>query len=1004
MLLTRLKINGLTEPIGYQFNFTDLSWNVEDATGTQAEEIRIDISDRPDFRTILFHTEGKDLPASGTNLDVPLSPRTRYYVRLFVQDETGDMAQAETFFETGKMEEPWSAQWIGLRPEDTFHPVFRKEFDSSGEITCARLYICGLGLYEAYINGEKVGTDVLAPFFNDYHYAIQVQTYDITSLTAGTNVLEVFLGNGWYKGRFGACGTTFGTEFALLAELHLEYADGKSEIIATDTSWRYAQSDIVESGIYDGEVQDPARMENPVFSSAVLLPEENAVLCDRFSCPLLVQETLPVKDVISTPAGETVLDFGQNFSGWVCFPSCQPEGTRIHLDFGEILQEGNFYNDNYRTAIGGFTYISNGREQEVCPRFTFFGFRYVRVTGWVGRLQPEDFKGLAIYSEMDETGCIETGHAKLGQLFSNCMWGQKSNFLDMPTDCPQRDERLGWTADAQVFTPTATYNRDTRAFYRKYLWDLANIQTSHNGGVPAYSPEMPAMCPICAVWGDAAAIIPYDLWHVYRNTNDLKASYPLMKGWVDYIAREMTAHYGRPYGIWDFTFQFGDWLALDGSNEQSFFGGTPGGFIGSFYYYQSLKMTAEAARALADAETAQSSAGANADDARSAHKSNMAAAAASDTSMDSSAAACSPKDNLTVIELTAAATGVKETAAAAPGKTNEKRHSAAKYTADAARYEALANDLREYLLYEFFTPAGHLSAQTQAAHIIALRFGIYRDSKVLTNDLVALLKKNNYRIRCGFVGAPLLCQTLSEYGREDVAYNILLQEDFPSWLYAVNLGATTIWERWNSVLPDGSISGTGMNSLNHYSYGSVIEFLYAYAAGLRPKTHGWDRAVIAPKPDVRLGYLNCSYVSPFGNYVSNWAFDADGSLHIHAEVPFGCTAEVVLPEYEASAAQTPLLLTAGSYDWHYMPRRDYRKIYGEECLLGDLFRNEEAAGILLAAAPQAAAFNNPENSTKQICDLWELEFMGADLAAVQAAKEKIKELKFDLGTLSAQSR
>lgn len=940
MKITRMKMNGIENPMGYSYDVLNVSWNVEDARGKNAEWVKVEAALDEKFGNILFEAEGKDLPCSGTKLDMALMPRTRYFVRVGVKDECGDYAEGITWFETGKMGEVWEADWIGTKTEDKFHPIFRRNFqlglkkvNKGKKPVNARLYLCGLGLYEAYLNGDKVGEEVLAPFLNDYRFAYQTQAYDVTAMLREENCLEILLGNGWYKGRFGQRGRTYGDRFAVIAELHITYEDGCHEVVKTDEDWCYKGSDIEDSGIYDGEILNRLlwkNIENGWRPVEKLCSEEalnKELLTDRYSIPVLIKEKLPVKEIIMTPAGETVLDMGQNFTGWLVFKSSLPEGTQVHFEFGEVLQRGNFYNDNYRSARGGFTYTAGesdggtGVEMEetagcgvkgvlVRPHFTFFGFRYVKVSGWRGELDADDFMGYAIYSDLERTGYLETDDAKINQLYLNCLWGQKSNFLDMPTDCPQRDERLGWTADAQVFSPTATYNMDTRAFYRKYLWDMRQVQKTMDGAVPAYLPAAGEMCPICSVWGDAAAFIPYTVWKFYANREEMDFLYPLMKGWVDYIAGEMQKQYGKCVGIWDFTFHFGDWLALDGPNEQSVKGATSDGYLATIYYYKSASIVAEIAGQLGNTE-------------------------------------------------------------------------------DAGKYARLAEEIKECLLFEYFTPAGHLSVATQAAYIVALKFGVYRDKEILLSDFLDLLKVHQYRIKCGFVGAPLLCQVLSENGYSDLAYNFLFQEDFPSWLYAVNLGATTIWERWNSLLPDGSISGTGMNSLNHYSYGSVIEFLYAYAAGLRPMDAGFADAVIEPQPNSRMRRLNCEYRSPAGKYVVKWKLTEEGKVWLYLEVPFGCRATVTLPK----SGKEPFVVGAGSYEYEYMPLFDYRQKYSEKTPLKEIFADARAKEVLLKHVPQARGLENPVDEGENLEILYEREFIGITKDDSGRAIEELKKIK-----------
>ena len=381
-------------------------------------------------------------------------PRTRYFVRVKVTDDLDETAVSEPVsFETAKMQESWQAKWITTEPEYKYHPVFFKEFEAEKEIQVARLYISGLGLFQAELNGRKVGDEVLTPYYSDYHEEEQYLTFDVTDLLAKENRLSVSLGNGWYKGKFGLAGMAenFGSRFLLIADLHISYADGTEQVIGTDNTWNYQGSDIEDDSIYDGEIINHLlweKEENKVYQAVETNVEGK--LTERYSLPVREMEDMPVKEIIHTPAGETVLDFGQNFAGYITFANHQKKGTKLVFDFGEILQHGNFYNENYRSAKSQFVYISDGREELVRPTFAFFGFRYVRVTGWDGELRKTDILGKAVYSDMEITGKIETGHAGVNRLFLNAMWGQKSNSIDFPTDCPQRDERLGWCGDSQV--------------------------------------------------------------------------------------------------------------------------------------------------------------------------------------------------------------------------------------------------------------------------------------------------------------------------------------------------------------------------------------------------------------------------------------------------------------------------------------------------------------------------------------------------------------------------
>lgn len=914
MKITAVKINGMERPMGYAFSNVTVSWRVEGAASKRQHSSRVVIAADETMGNVIAEKSGI-LSCAGVTFDIALKPRTTYYAQVEVTGENGEQGISEiTFFDTGKMEEPWMASWIGTQAEDNFHPVFEKSFAAKDEPKRARLYITGVGVYEASLNGAKIGDDVLAPFFNDYNTAIQVETYDVTQQLSAQNTLSVMLGNGWYKGRLGYEGASavYGNRFACIVELHIEYADGTREVIVTDESWRYAPSDIVFSDIYDGERIDRTQSAgNIAKKQAVLLDMSGKKLVDRYSIPIREMEELLVREILHTPAGETVLDFGQNFAGYVRFHANFQAGTKVVLEHGEILQDGNFYHDNYRTAKTEITYISDGREEWVKPKFTYMGFRYVKVTGWPCAPRPEDFVGVVVYSAMERTGWLETGHKKVNQLFSNALWGLKSNFLDMPTDCPQRDERLGWTGDAQVFAPTASFFMDTKAFYRKFLWDLRCDQTQHNGAVASYLPRLEGSTDGAAAWADAATFIPMTVYDVFGDKALLAEQYPLMRDWVEWVRRGDAARSGGPKYLFDYAFTFGDWLAMDGVTDQSMKGGTEDGYIGSMYFYASTQKTAQAAGILG-------------------------------------------------------------------------------YQEEAKKYGALAEKIHTAILDEYFAPSGRLCIDTQAGYITALKFGVYRDKAVLCTGLRRRLKNDGYRIRCGFVGAPLLCETLAENGMAEIALHMFLQEKFPSWLHCVDLGATTIWERWNSVLDDGSISGTGMNSLNHYAYGSVVNYAVRYLAGFQPLEPGYCKVRIQPQIDARLGHMNCTYQSASGKYMANWSIENDGSIKVQIEVPFDCTAVLVLPERGETE------LEAGVTEIVYMPERDFRSLYNWNSLLDDCVNNPRAMALMQELLPIAygmAMSGDPENLGLSFGEMKSMPWFGFAPEDVDRLAEKLFLLK-----------
>lgn len=925
MKITNLRINGIESPKGYRYDRLLCSFQVEDTKSKRQTAGKIRVSDREDFSNIVYEKSVTSLKLGGEALEVTLHPRTTYYYQIFITGENGEEGVSEIgTFETGKMEEPFWGEFIAPLKEDKFHPVLKKKFYVAKAVKRGRFYVTGVGLFEVYLNGNKLGNEYLMPYINDYERELQVMTFEVKEGLQEENCLEILLGRGWYMGVFGLelKKEYYGNRMAAIGELHLEYEDGSRECILTDESWFYGGSDIEDSGIYDGEIinhllwEGKLREEKPVEvlknpntdEGTIHLKKEN--LIDRVSLPILVQEELPVQKLLVTPAGETVLDMGQNFAGFLEFEADLPKGTKVVFDFGEILQEGNFYNKNYRDAKSQFVYISDGRKERVSPHFTYFGFRYVRITGFVGEIKKDYFTGKALYSNVFRSGKIETANPKINRLYENTLWGLKSNFLDIPTDCPQRSERLGWTGDAQVFAKTACYHMDTRAFFRKFLRDLRGEQKILSGGVPNYFPNLFHKKDVGSVWGDIATLLPETLYQFYGSLEEMEDYYPLMRDWVNYIDGEDQKR-GRKY-LFDFGFTFGDWLALDGATPTSFKGSTDDSYIASVYYYRSVQIVHNMAARLENHE-------------------------------------------------------------------EEKR------------YALLEEKIGQAIFREYFTPSGRLAIDTQAAYVIALKFGVYIDRDITIQQFRLRLQKDCNKIKCGFVGAPLLCTVLAEIGLYEMAYDFLLKEGFPSWLYSVNLGATTVWERWNSVLADGTISDTGMNSLNHYAYGSVMEFVYAYGAGIRPAEPGFQKAWIEPHPDIRIPFIDASYDSVCGRYICNWKIEKDGFFTVHIEIPFHCSAAVKLPGYE----KEELILESGSYDFSYMPSTDFLKPYHRGSTLARVSEDANAMEVLRNYVPAIAgiaASKEPELSACTLEQLLSMEYLPFEPEAFQKAVVEICEI------------
>lgn len=874
MKIQRMKTNRIQNPLGFDLKQPVLSWTVAETAAKKQLWARVEVAADEAFKTLLFDTgESRTASSLGVSADFPLSPRTRYFWRVTIMADNGESATSETaWFETAKLTEPFTGEKIAPDlPRDTA-PYLRRAFSVEGRVLSARAYFTGLGVYELYLNGKKAGNEYLAPGCTAYDRFLQYQTYDVTALVeSGENVIGAIVGNGWAKGRFGfdgkagsyeenALGTPsniFTDEYMLLGELHVETDRGRT-VIVTDTSWQSAPCPLTFGSIYDGERYD-ARLEIPNWcapgcayadwkgvraytQAGVAEPEA------RLSLSVTQKQTIVPKQ-IQTPKKELVFDLGQNLTGWLTFTADVPLGTEIRVQFGELLQDGCFYRDNMRSALCEYRFISNGKRRFVRPIATFYGFRFVKFSGIESLQGIENVEAWALYSDLEQTGEIETANEKVNRLFQNAVWSQRGNFLDVPTDCPQRDERMGWTGDAQAFCPTANYNMDCQAFYTKYSRDMLLEQRLQDGKVPDVAPLMVSRRaeeahPMLSAggghcgWADAASIIP---WETYLATGDravLENGFESMKLWADWVYRYDEAHGATR--LWPgIEFHFADWLALDGPDSgfdpESVMGGTDVTFLCSAYYYKSTCCVASAARAL--------------------------------------------------------------------GKT-----------AEYAVYSARAEEILDAIRREYYTPGGLCAAATQTGDAISLTFGLapaFAKPKI-TAHLLGLLKASRMHLKTGFLGTPVLCRALSENGAGEAAYTLLLNEDLPSWLYEVGMGATTIWERWNAVNPDGKISGIGMNSMNHYAYGAVFEWIYKNVCGLNPvaEAPGFKRAVLCPQPDKRLGAAKAKVETAAGYYESGWRYDGDAVVYTFT-VPFDAEADVRLTKPSGEAVC--MTLTAGTH-------------------------------------------------------------------------------------------
>ena len=908
MIITKCKLNHLNNPVGWNVEKPTISYVVEGAKGRFQKTARVAVSLTKDFANCLYDSGVRnDIVSTGFELPIALKPMTRYYWKVWVEDDAGDSAVSDIqWFETGKMDEPWLAKWITPDADKRVQSVVFSRIVVEKPVIKARAYAVGLGVYELYLNGKKQGDECLLPGFCDYNDWIQYQTFDLP-LVQDENLLELVLGDGWYKGNYGLIQRfeNYGDRLAAIAEIHIWYEDGTEQILGTDEHWQARRSRVVESGIYSGEEYDAALEVSEVFGvKAIELGYDR--LSARLSPPITIHERIKPIEILHTPATETVLDMGQNMVGWLQFKCKAPKGAVIRLQFGEIMQDGNFYRDNLRTAKAEFTYVSDGVPREVRQHFTFYGFRYVKVDGWDGELNSDDFTGLVIHSDMDERGDIVTSDPLVNQLVRNARWGMKGNFLDVPTDCPQRDERYGWTGDAQIFSGTACFFMDTSAFYTKYGKDLYLEQKKLNGSVPDVVPVANYPGDASTAWADAATIIPWNVYLHSGNVSILRRQYESMKAWVDYMKRQDDADgYKR---LWQTGTHYADWLALDGNYPGGVFGATDPHLIASGYYFYSTRIVAKAARILGKSE-------------------------------------------------------------------------------DAARYEKLANEIREAFRREYFTPGGRLAVDTMTAYVVALYMDLAPEDAVerTRTGLLNRLQKNFYHLETGFVGTPYLCRVLSENGMNDIAYHLLMEKGYPGWLYEVLMGATTIWERWNSVEPDGKISGTEMNSLNHYSYGSIVEWMFRDMCGINPCEDGagFKHFTMAPKPNYRIGSAAAAVDSAAGLIQSEWTLQ-DGQLSFRFVVPFDSHAEIILPDTDVEAIRAQfegevrqlgrnVSLTAGpgEYRFEYLPTTPYRKTYSLDSSWEEIKANSKA----LEAVVQAFHFKEDHIPFEQeLCTLREMSW------------------------------
>jgi len=825
-----------TNPMGIDIQKPRLSWQISsDGENILQTAYEIKVTDQTPKGKLLW-TSGKVNSDQSVNVvyqGSALKSMQRVYWQVRIWDNKGKVTEwsAPSFWEMGILEPAsWKASWIEFKSESTIKgskpaQYFRKDFSTGKKIKSARVYVTSLGLYQLYLNGRKVSTDLFTPGWTSYKNRIQYQAYDVTSMIQSNNSIGAIVGDGWYRGNigWGNANGYYGSKLALLAQLQLNYTDGSSEIIATDQSWKAATGPILESDIYNGETYD-ARKEMPGWANtgfddskwekaAIADHSKQILIAPQGSVVKAIEEIKPVK-LITSPKGETVIDLGQNMVGWVRLKVKGKKGDKITLKFAEVLtKEGNFYTDNLRSAKCTDVYILKGDGEEIFePHFTFHGFRFVQIQGLSTLPSLDQITGIVIHSDMKPTGSFSCSEPLINQLQHNIQWGQKGNFLDVPTDCPQRDERLGWTGDAQVFSMTAAFNFDVASFYTKWLGDVSADQLP-GGRVPHVIPDVLKGDGGSTAWADVSVVVPWTMYQVYGDQRILDVQYPGMKAWVEY----MKGRAGEDL-LWTGDQHFGDWLAFATIASDYPGATTEKDLIATAYYSYS--------------------------------------------------------------------SGLLSKAAAIIGKTE-----------DAKKYAKLSEDIKKAFVHEYVTPSGRLVSHTQTAYSLALAFNLLPENLIpkaaafLADDV-----KKFGHLTTGFVGTPLLCKTLSENGYDSLAFMLLNRKEYPSWLYPVTQGATTIWERWDGQKPDGSFQDVGMNSFNHYAYGAIGEWLYHYVAGMDidPENPGYKHILLSPHPGGGLTHANAEFLSLYGKVKSAWKMDGNDFVY-EVTVPANTTATVTLP-------------------------------------------------------------------------------------------------------------
>ena len=883
LTLADLRIEYRTRPQGLAVRVPRFSWKlVSDQNDTLQASYRLTVTG-PGGIVWDSGMQNSDVSVLVPYAGVPLAEETAYTVALTVTDNHGETASTETGFTTGVFDPThFTAKMIShdFPESETACPVFVRRFAPAGTVTAARLYATAHGIYEAELNGKRIGDAYLAPGWTNYHKFLQVQYYDVTDLVqSGANELTLTVADGWYKGPLTwDCNTNYyGSRTAVWAELRLVYADGRREVIATDTdgSWSVRTGPVQYSQLYMGETIDTTAPAPRTAAVCVVGPDEfdPAVLTAQVSEPVRITERLEPIVIFADASGRTIVDFGQNISGFVELHVQGRPGQTVTLRHAEVLdKDGNFYPDTLRRAKSEDTYILNGEAQILRPHFTCHGFRYAAVEGLGGPedLRPEMFTACVMHSDMRQIGFFHCSNEKVNRLQQNISWSLRDNFVDIPTDCPQRDERLGWMGDAQVFSWTAAFNRETALFFEKWMRDVA-AASSLEQGVPHLVPDIQGTFS-SAAWSDAAVIIPWVVWRSYGDKRILEQNWTCMHEWVDYI----TAHTNEN-GLWMTNYQYGDWLALDRERGDGSVGATDIYLVANAYYIYVTGLVAETAKVL--------------------------------------------------------------------GKD-----------AEAEQYTALRDKTIASFRQEYYTPRGRIVSETQTGCVLSLHFGLAneKDRPGIVKALTTNIENHKNHLTTGFVGTPYLCHVLSDNGAHETAAMLFMREDLPSWLYAVNKGATTIWEKWDAILPDGTMQDPGLNSMNHYANGAIGDWMYRKIGGINETEAGYRRFVLRPRFVRGIEEAETALDSPYGRIACHWVCRG-GVIRVTVTVPANTRAVLYLPEKPESEA---LSLGSGCYTYEYPTTTDLRpQRFTLDSTLGDIMAEPEGLRLLQQYAPELA--NNP---------------------------------------------